>query len=73
MDHKRLSRCIRVFKLFRGAFPDIHIDVERTVTEGDVVAAYCHVTGTHTGDGWNCFDFLTMYQQLGTMPPMPAA
>lgn len=90
-----------VFELFRGAFPDIHIDVERTVTEGDVVAAYCHVTGTHTGDtlgipatgkrvdfhgvtitriadgtireGWNCFDFLTMYQQLGTMPPMPAA
>ena len=90
-----------VFDAFRGAFPDLNIAVERTVTEGDVVAAYCHVTGTHTGDalgvpatgkrvdfhgmtivrvvdgtmreGWNCFDFLTMYQQLGTLPPMPEA
>ena len=24
-------------------------------------------------EGWNCFDFVTMCQQLGTMPPMPAA
>ena len=84
-----------VFKTFRGAFPDIRVDVERTVTEGDVVAAYCRVTGTHTGaslgipptgkrvdfngvtivrtadgmirEGWNCFDFLTMYQQLGAV------
>ena len=84
-----------IFTTFRGAFPDIHITVERTVTESDVVAAYCRVTGTHTGDslgvpptgkrvdfhgmtilrvgdgmireGWNCFDFLTMYQQLGVV------
>jgi steroid delta-isomerase-like uncharacterized protein len=85
-----------VFNTFRGAFPDLRIVVEKTVTEGNAVAAYCHVTGTHTGDalgipptgrrvdfhgvtiativdgtireGWNCFDFLTMYQQLGAMP-----
>jgi steroid delta-isomerase-like uncharacterized protein len=90
-----------VFAAFRGAFPDIHIAVERTVTEGDVCAAYCHVTGTHTGnalgipatgrrvdyhgvtivrvehgtirEGWNCFDFLTMYQQLGVVPALPAS
>jgi steroid delta-isomerase-like uncharacterized protein len=88
-----------VFDTFRGAFPDIRIDVERTITEGDTVASYCHVTGTHTGDklgipptgkrvdfhgmtiarvedgtvreGWNCFDFLTMYQQLGAVPAVP--
>jgi steroid delta-isomerase-like uncharacterized protein len=90
-----------VFKSFRSAFPDLHVAVERTVTEGDVVAAYCHVTGTHTGDslgvpatgkrvdfhgvtiaritdgtigeGWNCFDFLTMYQQLGVLPAVPGS
>lgn len=89
-----------IFHTFRGAFPDLHIVVEKTVTEGDTVAAYCHVTGTHTGEalgipptgrrvdfhgvtitritdgtireGWNCFDFLTMYQQLGTMPAVEA-
>jgi steroid delta-isomerase-like uncharacterized protein len=81
----------------RGAFPDIHIDVERSVTQGDYVVVYCHVTGTHMGaslgvppsgrrvdfrgfamakvedgrvcQGWNCFDFLTMYGQLGLVPP----
>jgi steroid delta-isomerase-like uncharacterized protein len=90
-----------VFHTFRGAFPDLRIVVERTVTEGDVVAAYCHVTGTHTGiglgipptgktvdfhgvtiarvtdgairEGWNCFDFLTMYQQLGVVSAAPGA
>jgi steroid delta-isomerase-like uncharacterized protein len=90
-----------LFRMFRGAFPDIHVDVERTVTEGDSVAVYCRVTGTHSGDtlgfaptgrrvdfcgmtmariangqlreGWNCFDFLTMYQQLGVVPAIPAA
>jgi steroid delta-isomerase-like uncharacterized protein len=90
-----------IFNTFRGAFPDIHIVVERTVTEGEMVAVYCRVTGTHTGDGlgmpatgkpvefdgvtiarvadgrvreaWNCFDFLTMYQQLGAVPAVPGA
>jgi steroid delta-isomerase-like uncharacterized protein len=88
-----------LYDSFRGAFPDIHITVERTITQGDFVAAHCRVTGTHSGDalgvpatgrrvdfqgivmarvgdgqlreGWNCFDFLTMYQQLGVVPPIP--
>lgn len=37
------------FRRFRAGFPDIHIDVLRTVTENDWVVAYCHCTGTHTG------------------------
>ena len=37
------------FRQFRAAFPNIHIDVVRTVTEGDLIAAHCHVTGTHSG------------------------
>jgi steroid delta-isomerase-like uncharacterized protein len=89
------------FRMFRGAFPDIHVAVERTITEGEFVVAHCRVTGTHQGDtlgfpptgrhidfqgvtivrtvdgqfreGWNFFDFLTMYQQLGVTPPMPGA
>jgi steroid delta-isomerase-like uncharacterized protein len=36
---------------FRSAFPDIQVVVERTVTEGNMVCAHCHVTATHRGDG----------------------
>jgi predicted ester cyclase len=36
-------------KTFRSAFPDIHIKVEDTVTEGDKTVARCVVTGRHTG------------------------
>jgi steroid delta-isomerase-like uncharacterized protein len=90
-----------LFQMFRGAFPDIHIAVERTITQGEFVAAHCRVTGTHQGEtlgiaptgrqidfqgitiarvvdgqfheGWNCFDFLTMYQQLGVVPTIPGS
>ena len=90
-----------VFHTFRDAFPDIRIVVEKAVTEGDIVAVYCRVTGTHTGpslgmpptgrrvdfdgvvfarvadgtirEGWNCFDFLTMYQQMGVVAANPGA
>jgi steroid delta-isomerase-like uncharacterized protein len=91
------------FRRFRQAFPDIRVDVVRTVTEGDVVVAQCRVTGTHLGDalgvpasrrpvefwgmcmirvadgrfveGWNSFDFLACYQQMGVLPQLgpPAA
>jgi steroid delta-isomerase-like uncharacterized protein len=88
------------FKRFRGAFPDIHIDVAREVTEGDMVSVHCHVTGTHRGndlgmsatgrpvdfwgmviarvqggqivEAWNSFDFLSLYQQVGLVPQLPA-
>lgn len=81
---------------FHEAFPDVRVEVVRTITEGELVACHCHVTGTHSGpglgvtpsgkrgdfwgivighirdgkivEGWNCFDFLTLYQQLGIMP-----
>jgi steroid delta-isomerase-like uncharacterized protein len=88
------------YQQFRAGFPDIHITVERTVTEGDYVAAHCHCTGTHTGpflgkaptqnavdfrgtvivrvangrfvEGWNTFDFLTCFQQIGLLPTLAA-
>jgi steroid delta-isomerase-like uncharacterized protein len=34
-----------------GAFPDIRIDVEDAVQQGDKVAVRCVVRGTHTGEG----------------------
>ena len=38
------------FRQFRQAFPDIHIDIDQLVTQGDTVAVHCTVTGTHAGD-----------------------
>ena len=35
---------------FRGAFPDIEVDVEDIIAEGDRVAARCSVRGRHSGD-----------------------
>jgi steroid delta-isomerase-like uncharacterized protein len=35
---------------FRTAFPDIVVDVEDTIAEGDQVAARCRVRGRHSGD-----------------------
>lgn len=43
------------FKKFRGsfiaAFPDLHVEVEDVIVDGDKLAARCRVTGTHDGDG----------------------
>jgi len=38
------------FRRFHSAFPDVHIDVVRTVAEGEYVALHCRVSGTHHGD-----------------------
>jgi steroid delta-isomerase-like uncharacterized protein len=90
-----------LFRTFNAALGDIHVDVVRTVVEGDVCVAHCRVTGKHVGDAfggppsgkpvdfwgmtmfrvrdgqlveaWNCFDFLTMYQQIGWVKQPPVA
>jgi len=38
------------FVQFTKAFPDIHVEVADTISEGDKIAARCVVTGTHRGD-----------------------
>ena len=38
------------YETFRGAFPNIVVNIEDMVAEGDKVAARCSVTGKHTGD-----------------------
>jgi steroid delta-isomerase-like uncharacterized protein len=40
------------YRSFRQAFPDIHVDVLETATEGDNVVARCQVRATHTGEGF---------------------
>jgi predicted ester cyclase len=75
---------------------DLRLEVKRTVVQGDMCAAHCHVRARHAGDalggpatqrpvdfwgmtiarvqdgriveGWNCFEFLSMYQQIGWVP-----
>lgn len=39
---------------FRAAFPDIRIDVERALAEGEYVAVQCRVTATHCGPELGC-------------------
>jgi predicted ester cyclase len=38
------------YRLYRDAFPDLHIDVEEIVAEGDLTVTRFTVTGTHMGD-----------------------
>jgi steroid delta-isomerase-like uncharacterized protein len=40
----------KFFVQFTKAFPDIHVEVADTISEGDKIAARCIVTGTHQGD-----------------------
>ena len=40
------------FANFRAAFPDMHVTVEDTVTEGDKVVCRCTVRATHQGDAF---------------------
>ena len=47
----RAGRVKLFFLQFTKAFPDIHVEVADTVSEGDKIAARCIVTGTHKGDG----------------------
>jgi steroid delta-isomerase-like uncharacterized protein len=88
-------------RAMRQALGDLEVEVVQTLTEGDRVAAHCHVVARHVGalfgapatqrpvdfwgitivrikdgrivEGWNSFDFLRMYQQMGWVadPPLP--
>lgn len=86
------------YRALRKTFPDIHVDVVRSMESGDMAVVHCRVTATHSGDGlgpvshkpvefwgfcmarvkdgqlvegWNCFDFMTCYQQMGLLPQLP--
>ena len=42
----------KFFLGFRSAFPDIHISVQETVSEDDLVVAYCRINATHKGEAF---------------------
>jgi steroid delta-isomerase-like uncharacterized protein len=95
------AQFIDYFRTMRSALRPIEVTVVRTVVEGEMVVAHCHVTARHSGpllggpetgravdfwgmtmarvvdgqivEGWNSFDFLTMFQQFGWVrtPPGP--
>jgi len=82
---------------FRSTFPDIRIEIEDALSDGDKELVRCTVYATHRGDGigvaatqkpvkfsgmvlarirdgqlaevWDSWDFLSLYQQLGAVPP----
>lgn len=87
------------FRTMRAALGDLEVRVVRTVVQGEMIAAHCHVVARHVGaalgpptnrpvdffgitiarvvngklvEGWNVFDFLSMYQQLGWVKLPPA-
>jgi len=39
------------YQAFRSAFPNISIEVQQVVCQGDKAVAYCRVMGTHRGAG----------------------
>lgn len=39
-----------VARIYRTAFPDLHLSVERMIGEGDLVAVQVNEEGTHRGD-----------------------
>ena len=40
-----------MFRAFRGALSEMHVEVEELIMQGDISVARCVVTGRHTGDG----------------------
>jgi steroid delta-isomerase-like uncharacterized protein len=50
MDVTGAEALKRVWEVLLRAFPDIHVALEETVTEGDKVVARNTVTGTHRGE-----------------------
>jgi steroid delta-isomerase-like uncharacterized protein len=83
------------YSAYRNAFPDVSIQIDDIIAEGDLVAARWSATATHRGHdlgfpatgkrvqfsgmvfvrvvgdklvkGWNSFDQLGMFQQLGAV------
>jgi predicted ester cyclase len=41
----------KMFRAFRSAFSEINVTVEHELTQGNMSAAHCIITGVHSGDG----------------------
>lgn len=40
-----------MFRAFRGALSELHVEVDELILQGDLSVARCVVTGMHTGEG----------------------
>jgi predicted ester cyclase len=54
----------------QGALPDLPATGRPVTIEG---FAMCEVDGDQVSAAWNCFDFLSMYRQLGAEISLPPA
>ena len=43
---------MQMFRMYRAAFPDLHMDVEELLPSGDRVVGRIRATGTHTGEAF---------------------
>jgi len=43
---------LQMFRMYRAAFPDLHMDVEELLPSGDRVVGRIRATGTHTGEAF---------------------
>jgi steroid delta-isomerase-like uncharacterized protein len=41
---------VQLFQMYRAAFPDLHMEVEDVISEGDKSVARVHATGTQEGE-----------------------
>jgi predicted ester cyclase len=44
------ERLVESFRRLLSAFPDVVVDIEWTITEGDRVAGWASIRGTHAGE-----------------------
>lgn len=49
-ERRGRAAALELARTYLSAFPDMHLEVEQLVAEGDCVAARVRATGTHTGE-----------------------
>lgn len=42
----------QMFRMYRAAFPDLHMELEEALPSGDKVVGRVRATGTHTGEAF---------------------
>ena len=55
---------LEFFRIQRAAFPDLRLDPEDVLVDGDKVVARARITGTHEGEPWACSRLKSVDVQL---------
>lgn len=66
LDHPGYRITAERLPMLRGAFPDLSATIVKQVAEGDQVATYCRMSGTHSGTflGLTPTGKVIQYQQI---------